>query len=236
MTSIAPGTTPYYFSIIGQMHRVFKKYYLLAIVAFLLIPVVTILGGMLFGLIDPDIALRHPNYVRNSRILNVARHIALFSSFAAVVILWFLTCFFLVRCKLQSYAWTALGVLGPIGFIILTTLRDRAPELGDFYQRFVGRLRFCLRVPYELCFFYAVWEVTYDTIVFKRDLMIMRQSMTTGVPIDKIIEEQSASSGMWAFGEGMEEMYLAVLIYLLWPILFNAAGHLPKLWPSARAA
>ena len=213
-----------------------KKYYLLAILAFLLIPVATILGARLFELINPDIALHYPNYVRNSRILDVARHVVLFSSFAVVVTLWFLTCFFLVKSKCQSYVWLALGVLGPIGFVILTTLRDRAPALGDFYQRFVNRLIVYLRVPYELCFFYVVWEVSYDTIVFKRDLMIIYQSMTTGVPVEKIIEEQSASSGMWAFGEGMEEMYLVVLIYLLWPILFNAAGHLPRLWAAAKEA
>jgi hypothetical protein len=129
-----------------------------------------------------------------------------------------------------------LGVLGPIGFIVLTTLRDRAPAPGDFYQRFVGRLRLYLRVPYELCFFYAVWEVSYDAIVFKRNLMILHQSITTGVPVDKIIEEQAASGGMWAFGEGLEEMYLAVLIYLLWPILFSAIGHLPRLWSAAKQA
>lgn len=58
--------------------------------------------------------------------------------------------------------------------------------------------------------------------------------MTTGVPIEKIIEEQSASGGMWAFGKGLEEMYLAVLIYFLWPILFNAIGHLPRLSAAAK--
>jgi hypothetical protein len=214
----------------------FKKYYVLAIAAFLLIPAATILGGILFVLIDPDIALGHPNYVRNSRILTVMRHVVMFSSFGTIVALWFLTCFFLVKSKCQTYVWLAMGVLGPIGFVILTTLRDRAPALGDFYQRFVGRLSIYLRVPYELCFFYAVWEVSYDTIVFKRNLMIIHQSIVTGAPIDKIIEEQSASSGMWAFGEGMEEMYLAILIYLLWPILFNAVGQLPKLWASAKQA
>jgi hypothetical protein len=218
------------------MRYMFKKYYVLAIFVFLLIPVATILGGRLFGFIDPDIALGHPNYVRNSTILNVVRHVVLFSSFSAVVILWFLTSFFLVKSKLQSYVWVTLGVLGPIGFIILTTLRDRAPALGDFYQRFVDRLRIYLRVPYELVFFYAVWEVSYDLVVLKRDLMINYQSMTTGVPVDKIIEEQAASGGMWAFGEGLEEMYLVVLIYLLWPILFNAVGHLPKLWSAAKQA
>ncbi len=216
--------------------QIFKMYSVLAIAAFLLIPVTTVLGGILFVIIDPDIALRHPNYVRNSTILTVLRHVAMFSTFGSIVVLWFLTCFFLVKSKLQSYVWVALGVLGPIGFIILTTLRDRAPALGDFYQRFVGGMRLYLRIPYELAFFYIVWEVSYDVIVFKRNLMIIHQSIVTGVPIDKIIEEQSASSGMWAFGEGLEEMFLAVLIYLLWPILFNAVGHLPKLWSSAKPA
>jgi hypothetical protein len=214
----------------------FKKYYVLAIFSFLLIPVVTISGGRLFQLIDPDIALHYPNYVRNSRILDLARHVVLFSSFAVDVGLWFLTCFFLVKSKRQSYVWVALGILGPYGFIIMTTLRDRAPALGDFYQRFVGRLSIYLRVPYELCFFIVVSAVAYQAIVLKRDLMIIHQSITTGVPIEKIIEEQSASGGMWAFGEGMEEMYLLVLIYLLWPVCFNAGAHLPRLWASAKQA
>jgi hypothetical protein len=164
------------------------------------------------------------------------RHVAMFSTFGSIVALWFLTCFFLVKSKLQPYVWVALGVLGPIGLIILTTLRDRAPALGDFYQKLVGRLKFYLRIPYELAFFYIVWEVSYDAIVLKRNLMIVHQSIVTGVPVEKIIEEQSASSGMWAFGEGLEEMFLAVLIYLLWPILFNAIGHLPKLWAAAKRA
>jgi hypothetical protein len=30
-----------------------------------------------------------------------------------------------------------------------------------------------------------------------------------------------ASSGMWAFGESLEVLFLVVLFYLLWPISFN---------------
>lgn len=40
------------------MHHMFKKYYLLAIGLFLFIPVVAKSGGMLFELINPDIANR----------------------------------------------------------------------------------------------------------------------------------------------------------------------------------
>jgi hypothetical protein len=41
-----------------------------------------------------------------------------------------------------------------------------------------------------------------------------------------IQSRQDASGGMWAFSEGLEVIYLVVLIYLLWPILFNFAGNL----------
>jgi hypothetical protein len=43
----------------------FKKSYVLAIISILLIPVATILGGMLFSFINPEIAAGHPNYERN---------------------------------------------------------------------------------------------------------------------------------------------------------------------------
>jgi hypothetical protein len=66
--------------------------------------------------------------------------------------------------------------------------------------------------------------------------MIMYQAATTGVSTAQIIEQQNASSGMWAFSEGNECMYLVVLFYLLWPVGFNALGNLLKLWGSAKKA
>jgi hypothetical protein len=39
-----------------------------------------------------------------------------------------------------------------------------------------------------------------------------------------IVARQDASSGMWAFSEMLEQFYLVVLLYLLWPMLFNLAG------------
>jgi hypothetical protein len=117
---------------------------------------------------------------------------------------------------------------------ILTILSDNAPARGDLYQRFVGKLKIYLRVAYELCFFVAVWVVAYQTMVFKRNLMIIYEAATTGTSTAQIINQQNASSGMWAFSEGNEVLYLVVLFYLLWPICFNAVGHLPKLWASSK--
>ncbi len=58
----------------------FKKYYVLAIVSFLLIPVISILGAMLFNSINPEIAAGHPNYGRNYRLLDLARNLSLLSA------------------------------------------------------------------------------------------------------------------------------------------------------------
>ena len=44
----------------------------------------------------------------------------------------------------------------------------------------------------------------------------------------QIIDIQNAASGMWAAGKGMEELYLIVIFYLLWPICFNFVARLAK--------
>jgi hypothetical protein len=211
-----------------------KKNSILAIGSFLLIPIVSVLGAMLFNFINPEIAAGHANYQRNYRILDMTKHIVLWSASLVNIWLWFLTSFFLVKSRKQSYLWLFLTILGPFGFIILTMLRDRAPELGDLQQLFVKKLKIYLRVPYELGFFIIVWVLADQIVVLKRDLMIIYESYMTGISTEEIINQQSASSGMWAFGEGLEEMYLAVLFYLLWPFCFYAMGHLPKLWTSSK--
>jgi hypothetical protein len=48
------------------------------------------------------------------------------------------------------------------------------------------------------------------------------------MPAATIIARQDESSGMYAFSDGLETMYLVVLIYLLWPMVFNLAGRLFK--------
>ena len=45
---------------------------------------------------------------------------------------------------------------------------------------------------------------------------------------------QNASSGMWAFSEGLEVMFLVALLYLFWPITFNIVGRLATLMASLK--
>jgi hypothetical protein len=211
-----------------------KKYYVLAIVSILLIPVVTVLGGMLTNFINPEIAAGHPNYQRNYRILDMVKYVVFFLTLLMIMCLWCLTCFFLVKSRKQSYLWLFLIILGPFGFMVLTMLGDRAPEIDDFHQIFIRNLKIYLRVVYELFFFIIVWDVAYEIVVLKNDLMVMYESYMTGISTEEIFNQQSASSGMWAFAEGNETIYLVSLFYLLWPLCFNAIGHLPKFWTSSK--
>jgi hypothetical protein len=65
--------------------------------------------------------------------------------------------------------------------------------------------------------------------------MIRHESATTGVPIAQIIDRQNASSGMWAFAEGNEAMYLVVMLYLIWPGIFNLAARAAPITASPKA-
>ena len=158
----------------------FKKHYALAIISFLLIPAVTVLGGMLFGFINPEIAAHHSNYERNYRLLDLAKNIALLAALLVNIGLWLLTCSFLIKSKKRSYGWLFLALLGPFGLIVLTMLSDTAPAPGDLYQQFVGKLIIYLRVPYELCLFVVVWVVAYQGMVLKRDLVITPRPVSPG--------------------------------------------------------
>jgi hypothetical protein len=210
----------------------FERPYVLAIVSFLMIPVTTVLGGLLINSIDPEIAAGHSNYERNYRLLSLAKNLSMLALLLVIMGLWFLTCFFLVKSKKRSYGWLPLAMLGPFGLIILTMLSDNAPAPGDLYQQFVGKLKNYLRVAYELSFFVVVWVGAYQAMVLKRDLMIMYEAATTGTSPAQIINQQNASSGMWAFSESLEVFFLVVLFYLLWPICFNVVARLPWLWAS----
>jgi hypothetical protein len=203
-----------------------KSPYLLAIASFLLIPVVLVLAGIFFASINPEIAAGHPNYERNYRLMELVKHLSMLAALLAGISLWFLTCFFLLQAKQQSYWWMLLGLLGWVGFIILTILTDNAPAPRDLYLRFLRKLRTYPRLTYEVIFFVVVWVVAYETMILKRDLMIIYEAATTGTSAAQIISLQNASSGMWAFREGLEVQYLVVLFYLLLPIVFNAVAHL----------
>ena len=214
----------------------FKRPYVLATVSFLMIPAVSVLAALLINSIDPEIAAGYANYERNYRLLSLAKTLSVLAVLLVIMGLWFLTCFFLVKSKQRSYGWLPLAMLGPFGLIILTMLSDNAPTPGDLYQQFIGKLKIYLRVAYELGFFVVVWVGAFLTMVLKRDLMIIYEAATTGTSTAQIIDQQNASSGMWAFREGLEVLFLVVLFYLLWPLCFSVAGRLPRLWAFAKKA
>ena len=215
--------------------QMMKKPTVVALVLLLLIPVVLRLGGLLFSSINPEIAAGHPNYVRNYHILSLVRNLSFWASGGVVAILWLLVCFLVIRSKERSPWWLFFAALGPFGFAILAMLNDRAPAETDRHARFVRNLNRFVRAGYEVCLLVIIWEVAYEAMVLKRNLMIRYESATTGMSTAQIIDQQNASSGMWAFAEGMEVMYMLVLFYLLWPILFNLVGRAAAMIASPKA-
>ena len=211
-----------------------KKQSVVALVLLLLIPPIMMLGGMLFSLINPEIAAGHPNYMRNYHLLSLLKIMFFGASVAAVAVLWMYVCLLVIRSKKRSHSWLFLAVFGPFGFAVLAMLNDRAPQETDRYSRFVRNLNWLVRGGYELCSLVIVWELAYQAIVLKRTLMIRYEAATTGVSTAEIINTQNASSGMWAFGEGMEVMYLVVLLYLLRPIVFSIVGHVAATMASSK--
>jgi hypothetical protein len=208
-----------------------KKQTIVALVLLLAIPVVWILGSWAYGQINPEILARRGSYLRDYHLLYFVKHLALRGSMAASAILWLLVCFLVIRSKERSSWWLFLAAFGPFGFAGLAMLNDRAPAETDRYTRLVRKLNVFARVAYEACAFGIIWTVAFQVMVLKRNLMISYQSATTGVPVAQIIDIRDASSGMWAFGEGLEVMYFGVLLYLLWPAVFNTGS---RFWSSGR--
>ena len=198
-----------------------RRRYGLAVITYLAIPAVVIAGARLFVLIDPEMARGRADYVAAYRRLALARDGVLIASGALAVLLWIACCCLVLRSRRRSLRWLVLAVAGPLGFSVLAGLRDRAPMPGDLYQRFIGKLKPYWRAILEIGTFVATWTLAYTAVVLKRTVMIHFESLATGTPASTIIAQQTASSGMWAAGEGMEAMYLVPLIYLLWPLVFN---------------
>jgi len=213
-----------------------KRPYVLAIVSFLMIPAVFVPAMMLVSFIDPEIALGTSNYERNFRLLSLVKLLSMSAVSLVAMALWFLSCFFLLKSKKRFYGWLVLAMLGPFGLIILSLLGDNAPAPGDLYEQFVGKLKIYLRVGYELIFFVVVWVGAYQLMVLKRDLMIVYEAAATGVSTAQIIDLQNASSGMYAFSESLEVLFLVSFFYLLRPLCFNLAGRLPGPWASSKMA
>jgi hypothetical protein len=143
---------------------------------------------------------------------------------ALAALLWLATCALLLKSRRQSWAWLLLAAFGPFGFVILTWLRDRTPAAGDFYVAFVGGLKPPLRMAYEAVFLALVWNAAFLAMFAERELSILYRAAVTGMSVDAIVQEQIASSGMWAFREGLVILYVVPLAYLLWPLAFNAVA------------
>jgi hypothetical protein len=123
-----------------------KRQTLFALLLLLLIPAVTIGAGILFSLINPEIAAGHPNYSRNWQLLHSLKMGVMYGSFLVILALYLLGCFLVIRSKKQSRFWLALAPFGPLGFAVLSVLNDRAPSQTDLYSRFVRGLNTWVRV------------------------------------------------------------------------------------------
>jgi hypothetical protein len=133
-----------------------KKQTVVALALVLLMPIVLRMGGLLFSLINPEIAAGHPNYVRNYHILSFVKHLSFLASAGVVAILWLLVCFLVIRSKERSSWWLFFSALGPFGFAVLAMLNDRAPGDTDRHARFVRNLNSFVRVGYEVCIFVII--------------------------------------------------------------------------------
>src|SRR5207302_1071399 len=97
-----------------------------------------------------------------------------------------LSCFLVIRSKERSSLWLFCAALGPLGFAILMTLKDRVPGETDRYAWFVRNLNPFVRVGYEVSTFIIVWLLAFEAMLLKRNLMIMYQSASTGIPTAQI--------------------------------------------------
>ena len=209
-----------------------KKQSVVALALFLLIPLVTVVGANLSFLINPEIAARHPNYVRNYHLLSLLKQVCFLGSIAVAAALWLLVCLLLIRSKKRSYLWLLMAALGPFGFAVLVMLNDRAPADTDRYVRFVQNLNRFVRAGYELACFVVIWVLAWQAMVLNRTLIISYQAATTGASTAQIVDLQNASGGMWAFAEGNEVMYLVILLYLLRPVVFGLVSHVAAMRSS----
>jgi hypothetical protein len=199
-----------------------------AAVVFLMIPLIWLAGGALTAAIDPDKLAGHANYVRNFRLLELARGGVMLAMFGAVVIAWFVSCLLLIKSKHRTYRWLPLALLGPIGLAVLASLRNLGPEPPDLYERLNRRLNWFFRAAYEIAFFMLVWTLSWQLMSFKHEAMICLHSAMTGMSRNQVLEQQNDQSAMWAFSELNDVVYFFVLLYLLRPVCINVVGSLFK--------
>jgi len=204
-----------------------------------LMPVVLIAGVAVHGMIDPEMAARHANYERNYRLLEALRAAVLSGTFLAVLSLWFAMCLLLLKAKRRSLLWTVPGILGPLGLALITALKPRVVDPVDSYSSFVAKLGIVSRIGYEVLLFMGICALAMAAVSIHADLMIAWSAHVQQVPIEQILQERDASSGMYAFSEAMEALYLIACLYLLLPAAANwihrllRRGRLPTTGPRA---
>lgn len=189
---------------------------------------VLIAGAALFLLIDPEPARGRADYVRDYRRLEWLREAVLMAAGGLMLLLWLAVCHLVLKSRQRSPRWVLLAAAGPLGFSLIAMLEDRSPLPDDRYQRFIRALPAHRRVSLELILFGSIWSVAWAGVMLNRELMMAVEAFSRGTSVTTIMATQSASSGMWAFAEGPETAYLAVLFYLLWPIALNLAARLLK--------
>ncbi len=206
-----------------------KWTYWAAVIAFALIPVVFIGGMGAAAMINPEWALGTAHYARNFRLLQDARMLLMLAAVGASGLLWLSVFILALMSKGRSLKWAALAVLGPFGLLALALLDDAAPTSADAHARWSAGRGFWFRLLSETAFFVAAWVVSYQAVVLWRNVQILAQSIVTGESVAQIIAVQAASSGMWAFSEGLKLLFFMALLYMARPVCFNLAAR----WRSA---
>src|SRR5438045_8830358 len=103
------------------------KQWVVAIVLLLLIPAVLMLGGMIFNLINPEIAAGHPNYERNFHLLSLLKRMTLWVSITVVAVLLMLVFSLVIRATNRSIVWLFHASLLTYWIAILVSLMNDAP-------------------------------------------------------------------------------------------------------------
>ena len=202
--------------------------YLWALAVFLAIPVIVVVGGGLAVAIDPEKLAGHTHYVRNFQLLQFAKGAVMLAMLGLVVSAWFIACALLIKAKDRPYWWLSFALLGPLGLAVLVSLPALGVEPSDLYERLTRRLNVYWRIVYEAAFLILAWNVAWEMMIIKREAMIFGQSLMTGVSREQILQEQNASSGMWAFSEFLEVLFAFALLYILRPFIVNVVGAMFK--------
>ena len=196
-----------------------KKLPLVALVLYLVIPAITMAGGALSNLINPEIAAGHANYSQNFHVLQMLKVGVLFASFALAGCVWLFIFFLLARAKGRIWHWMILALFGPFGLIVLASLDDCVPTESDRYARFLRGMHWLVRALWETATLIAAWELSWQAMAVLRTLIVHAQAVAQHLTVAQIIDQQNASSGMWAFGEFLEVLYFIPLFYLVRPFL-----------------